>query len=373
MLVRKKWTVALLFGGRSSEHEVSLSSALGILKNIDQSKYYVLPVKVEKDGRWTLLPDMRALNTEDALEKAVGEPVLMGDPGSGGFIRLKRNSADEGRCVKVDVVFPVLHGTYGEDGTVQGLLSLADIPCVGAGVLASALGMDKILMKQVFFQNDLPSTDFIWFTRKAWKSNAPVIREAIENEIGFPCFVKPANTGSSVGISKIHDRTQLDPCVGVAAEYDRKLLVEKAVDARELECSVLGNDEPAASVVGEVIPCHEFYDYDAKYKKDDEKGESQIIIPADIPAELSEQARRLAVEAFKALDCAGMGRVDFLLEKKTMKLFVNEINTIPGFTPISMYPALWEASGFSYTALIDRLIELARERHADIQASKFRK
>ncbi len=261
----------------------------------------------------------------------------------------------------------MLHGTFGEDGTVQGLLALADLPCVGGGVLASALGMDKILMKQIFIQNDLPCTDFIWFIRKKWAYSQEVIRKAIVKEIGFPCFVKPANAGSSVGISKVKTEADLASAIDAAFEYDRKVLVEKAIEARELECAVLGNDDPIASVVGEILPSNEFYDYEAKYIST----ESKTIIPADLPDTIAKSIQHYAVEAFKAIDCAGMARVDFFLEKNTHRIFVNEINTIPGFTPISMYPKLWEASGISYPELIHRLIQLAIERYEDLRCSKF--
>ena len=368
---KKKLRVALLFGGRSTEHEVSLTSAVGILQVIDKNKYDILPIKISRNGQWLLLNDLQSLNSVERLKNGRGFPVIVGDPETKGFLKIEKEGTKAFRLSRepVDVVFPVLHGTFGEDGTVQGLLSLADIPFVGAGVLASAIGMDKVMMKQIFFQNDLPSTDFIWFLRKDWEKSPGIIQKGVREEIGFPCFVKPANTGSSVGISKAHTEKELPYCINRAAEYDRKILIEKAVDARELECSVLGNDKPEASVVGEIIPCNEFYDYEAKYIR----GESKTVIPAKIPNEIAEKVRNTAVAAFKAIDCAGMGRVDFLLERSTNKIFVNEINTIPGFTPISMYPKLWEASGISYSDLIDRLIELAIERHKDIHRSRFRK
>jgi len=373
MRKNKKLRVALLFGGKSTEHEVSLTSALSILKHIDREKYAVLPIKISKEGRWFLLPDVESLDSVGALAKNEGSPVIVGDPETHGFLRTGKSGEGSisGSLIRepVDVVFPILHGTFGEDGTIQGLLSLADIPCVGAGVLSSALCMDKIMMKQVFFQNDLPSADFIWFLRKAWHDSPETIQKGVWEEIGFPCFVKPANAGSSVGVFKAHDGAEFASLVDRASQYDRKILIEKAIDARELECSVLGNDDPEASVVGEIIPCNEFYDYEAKYILDG----SRTIIPAGILEEVSEEVRRMAVSAFKAVDGAGMGRVDFLLERKTNRIFVNEINTIPGFTPISMYPKLWEASGISYPELIGRLIELAMDRHEDLTGSKFRR
>lgn len=357
--------MAVLFGGRSVEHDVSVTSALSIIQSIDPGKYQVIPVKISREGRWKVLPDPKALDSIKALNDAEGPQVLVSDPVSRGLIHVERGRDDQ----PVDVVFPVLHGSFGEDGTVQGLIQLAGIPCVGGGVLASALGMDKILMKQVFRQHDLPMADFIWFTRKEWETSPETVLEKIRNTIGFPCFVKPANSGSSVGIYKIRVERELRRFVPEAAKYDRKLLIEKAVEGRELECAVLGNDDPRASVVGEIVPCNEFYDYEAKYLAEG----SKTIIPADIPEPVAEEVRRISVLAFKAVDCAGMARVDFFLESGTNRILINEINTIPGFTPISMYPKLWEASGISYPQLIDQLIELALERHADLNRSQFQR
>lgn len=368
---KKKIRVALLFGGRSSEHEVSLTSALSILKHIDQKKYSVLPIKISKEGQWQVLSNIKALNSYQALESSKGSLVLVGDSQTKGLIKLEKAvpdaSVEDWSREPVDVVFPILHGTFGEDGRVQGLLDLANIPCVGAGVLASALGMDKIVMKQLFLQNDLPTADFLYFLRRDWHQSGEMILKGIQKEVGFPCFVKPANTGSSVGVSKAHHEKELIESIDLACVYDRKIIVEKGIDGRELECAVLGNDDPKASVVGEIVPCHEFYDYEAKYLLDG----SKILIPADIPDPISKNAQAMSIAAFKALDCAGMARVDFLLEKKTDRVFINEINTIPGFTPISMYPKLWEASGVSYSELIDRLIELALDRYRDLNQSKF--
>jgi len=366
----KKIRVAVLFGGRSTEYEVSLSSAVSILNAINRDKYDILPVHISKEGRWELITDSKMLSSVETLKKSKGDFFLLSEPKVKGFLRISdgpKNSAPQIFSELVDVVFPVLHGTFGEDGAVQGLLRVADLPFVGAGVLGSALGMDKIMMKQMFMENDLTTSDFIWFLRKKWKSKPDEIIQGVVQEIGFPCFVKPANTGSSVGVSKANSEVELSNSINKAARYDRKILIEKRIDAHELECSVLGNDDPKASVVGEVIPCNEFYDYEAKYLDD----ESETIIPADIPKNISEKIQRMAVDAFKALDCAGMARVDFLLERKTDQIFINEINTIPGFTPISMYPKLWEASGIPYSELIDRLIELALERHQDLNDSEF--
>ena len=365
----EKTRVALLFGGKSTEHEVSIRSAWSIIENFDRTRYDLLLVKISKQGRWMLLPDADTLRSSRALEREEGPAVVIGDPVTPGLLRIEGEGLDSpGTGAEVvDVVFPILHGTYGEDGTLQGLLSLAGLPFVGSGVLASSLCMDKVMAKQMFFQNELASADFMWFLRKDWRTKPDAIREGIESEIGYPCFVKPANSGSSVGVKKAHDDTEITAAVDEAALYDRKILVEKAIDARELECAVLGNDEPRASVVGEVVPANEFYDYDAKYA--DER--SRTLIPADIPDDISETVRSMAVSAFKAMDCAGMARVDFLLEKKTRHVFLNELNTIPGFTSISMYSKLWEASGTPYKALISKLIDLAIERHDDLEQSRF--
>ena len=369
MKEKQKLRVALLFGGKTTEHEVSLTSAVSVMKAIDKRKYEVLPVKISREGRWQFLQDLSSLNSVEALEKSEGPLLFAGDPETKGlFLVEKATSSEALTVVPVDVVFPILHGTFGEDGTLQGLISMSDLSCVGAGVLAASLGMDKIMMKQIYFQNDLPGTDFIWFLRRDWKTSPDVIQKGVREEIGFPCFIKPANSGSSVGVFKAHDEKEFSSFMSQAVEFDRKVLVEKGVDARELECAVLGNDDPQASVVGEIIASNEFYDYEAKYHSE----ESRTVIPAEIPQETAEKVRRLAVKAFKAIDCAGMGRVDFLLERETDRIYVNEINTIPGFTPISMYPKLWEASGIPYPKLIDRLIDLAIERHEDLKRTKFR-
>jgi D-alanine-D-alanine ligase len=265
------------------------------------------------------------------------------------------------------VVFPVLHGTFGEDGTVQGLLELADLPYVGAGVLASAAGMDKDVMKRLFREAGLPILPWELVLRADWEKNPAAVRKRIEKRLRYPLFVKPANLGSSVGISKVRNQRELPAAMNLAGQYDRKILVEKAIDAREIECSVLGNDAPQASVPGEVIPVNEFYDYEAKYLKEG----SELIIPAPLTFRQTRRVQEVAVRAFQAIDGAGMGRVDFLLDRKTGKVYVNEINTIPGFTSISMYPKLWEASGVSYAQLLDRLIELALERHREKSHTRF--
>jgi D-alanine-D-alanine ligase len=319
----KKIRVGIAFGGRSGEHEVSLRSAESILKAIDRQKYDVMPITISHDGRW--------------------EPfTLSPDPSS------ERN---------VDVIFPIVHGTYGEDGTIQGLFELANIPYVGAGVLGSAVGMDKDVMKRLLRDAGLPIVDYWTFQNRDMDS----FLKAHIRTLPYPVFVKPANMGSSVGITKAHAAEELSGAIQTAAEYDRKVVVEQGVDAREIELSVLGNDEPIASVPGEIIPAREFYDYNAKYVSDD----SRLVIPSPLSEIQKNDAQRLAVAAFKALECSGMARVDLFLEKRTGKFYVNEINTLPGFTSISMYPKLWEASGIPYPELIDRLITLAIERHAE--------
>ncbi len=366
--MKKKVRVAIVFGGRSGEHEVSLVSARGIIEAIDTQKYEVLPIGITKEGRWIASGDpMRALQT--GMTEGESKPAaLLGDPSQRALIHLEEQEQglQAARLAEVDVVFPVLHGPYGEDGTVQGLLELADLPYVGAGVLGSAVGMDKITQKTVLRAHGLPVADFTPILRTEWEQHPDAVISHILETLGCPCFVKPANLGSSVGITKVHYPEGLTAALNQAARYDRRLLVEEAIDAREIEISVLGNDDPIASVPGEIIPCNEFYDYEAKYIAAD----SELLIPAPIAEELTRRIQTVAVQAYKAIDCAGMARADFFLERGTKKIYVNELNTIPGFTPISMYPKLWEASGISYTELINRLIELALERHQDKSRSE---
>ena len=366
----EKLRVGVIFGGQSGEHEVSLVSAQGIMNAMDKEKYEVIPIGITKKGRWlTSGEPMKLLKSPPAASSAGGD-AEQAEPGARELVVRGRRDLVPGTREKgfpqVDVVFPVLHGPYGEDGTVQGLLELADLPYVGAGVLGSALGMDKIAMKAVFKNYGLPVVEHLPFKRKDWERSPETVMELIEKELGYPCFIKPANLGSSVGISKVHQRSELAPALELAARYDRRMLAERAVNAREIEVSVLGNDEPIASVPGEIIPCREFYDYIAKYIDD----RSELIIPADLPPEMAQRIQELAIAAFLAVDCAGMARVDFMLDKDTGDLYLGELNTIPGFTPISMYPKLWEASGISYSELIDRLIELALERYADNSRSE---
>ena len=363
--------VGVIFGGRSGEHEVSLASAQSVMDAIDKSKYEIVPIGITKEGRWIASGDpMKALVAGDA--RASQPAALLGDPSRRGLMRLE----DTGRAVEatrladLDVIFPVLHGTHGEDGTVQGLLELAGIPYVGAGVTASAVGMDKVIFKDVMRAHSLPIVDYLLVKRKAWDADPERVMDQVEQRLDYPVFTKPANLGSSVGVSKCHDRAGLAAGLAEAARYDRKLLVEVAVPvAREIEVSVLGNDDPIASVPGEIIPSRDFYSYEAKYI-DEEEGASKLLIPAPISPEQTELVRDLAVRAYKAIDCAGMARADFLLSGETGELYVSEVNTIPGFTAISMYPKLWEASGIPYPELIDRLVELAIERFEDTERSE---
>ena len=367
----RKIRVGVIFGGRSGEHEVSLASAQSVMDAIDKSKYEIVPIGITKEGRWIASGDpMKALVAGDA--RASQPAALLGDPSRRGLMRLE----DTGRAVEatrladLDVIFPVLHGTHGEDGTVQGLLELAGTPYVGAGVTASAIGMDKVIFKDVMRAHSLPIVDYLLVKRKAWDADPERVMDQVEQRLDYPVFTKPANLGSSVGVSKCHDRAGLAAGLAEAARYDRKLLVEVAVPAaREIEVSVLGNDDPIASVPGEIIPSRDFYSYEAKYI-DEEEDASKLLIPAPISPEQTELVRDLAVRAYKAIDCAGMARADFLLSGETGELYVSEVNTIPGFTAISMYPKLWEASGIPYPELIDRLVELAIERFEDTERSE---
>jgi D-alanine-D-alanine ligase len=369
--VKKKIRVGVIFGGRSGEHEVSLASARSVMSALDRDKYEVIPIGITREGRWLTSGDPMAEllhgvsvsflpRPEEAAPEPTAGPEAPAAPLAPGRRELITGTRESG-IPKLDVIFPVLHGPYGEDGTVQGLLELADLPYVGAGVLGSALGMDKIAQKTILRAHGLPVANFLPLRRTLWERGPEAIVERAEVVLGYPCFVKPANLGSSVGISKAHDRAELLEGLRQAALYDRKMLIEEAIAGREIEISVLGNDDPIASVPGEVIPSREFYDYAAKYLDD----ASELVIPADLPIKTVEQVQHLATSAFLALDCSGMARVDFFLQEETDELYINELNTIPGFTKISMYPKLWEASGFPYPALLERLIELALERYED--------
>jgi D-alanine-D-alanine ligase len=372
----------VLYGGRSGEHEVSLASAAAVFANLDKKRYEAVPIRIERDGRWCLADrPPTAMSAGEVIEQArldAARPLRSGRevhmiarPGEETVLSIDRSAGrlDElGHAtvtgLNLDVIFPVLHGPYGEDGTIQGLLELANVPYVGAGVLASAVGMDKAIMKLVFTAHGLPVCPYRVLLRHEWETARAETLRALQQGLGFPMFVKPANLGSSVGISKAKDPESLARGVDLAGSFDRKVVVEAAVpDAREIECAVLGNDQPQASVAGEVIPSREFYDYEAKYIDD----RSRVIIPAELEPATAEQVRRLSIAAFRSIDCAGMARVDFLLSRPTGALFVNEVNTIPGFTTISMYSKLWAASGVDYSTLLDRLIEFALERHAEKQ------
>ena len=358
-----KTRVGVVFGGRSGEHEISLLSAESVMQALSQSGYEVVPIGITRSGRWltrgnpmdTLrdLADKLALGTLEPPE--TGQAVTILGP------QEMVPSSIGGKVPEVDVLFPVLHGPYGEDGTIQGLLELADIAYVGAGVLGSSLCMDKAALKAVFRAEGLPTPAHIVVRRHEWETGRVAVMKRVAEEIGYPCFVKPANLGSSVGISKVHDLSELGTAMDIAASYDRRLLVEEAINAREIECSIIGNDQPMVSVPGEVVPKREFYDYVAKYLDDS----TELIVPARLPEGKAEEIRALAARAFVAVDCAGMARADFFLCRDTGNVYINELNTIPGFTSVSMFPRLWEASGVSYPELVHRLVQLAFERHTE--------
>jgi len=372
----KKLRVGVIYGGRSSEHEVSIASAAAVVQNLDKERYEPIPIRIEKDGRWLIADRLPASSSAAQVieqsradgAKRLGrggrEAHLVAHPSAEQIMTIERGTTPAITGLALDVVFPVLHGPYGEDGTVQGLLELANIPYVGAPVLASAVGMDKAIAKSVFAAHGLPVSKYLVVLRREWMSSPARVASRVTKELGYPVFVKPANLGSSVGISKAKSEAALPAAIDTAAEFDRKIVIEAAVpNAREIEVAVLGNDDPITSVPGEVIPSREFYDYQAKYLDDD----SRTIIPAELPADVAAAVQRLAVEVFRSIDCAGMARVDFLLDGVSGALFVNEINTIPGFTTISMYSKMWAASGVSYPELLDRLITLARDRHTEKQ------
>src|SRR6202166_3304742 len=393
----KKLRVGILFGGRSGEHEVSLLSVSSVLNAIDKKKYEGVPIGITKEGRWLtaehaenllqgkLVIEPRHLRAGDlettpaAAVLAQGESVIVPPEPvhrQNGLMpfqsdaALTRRASD--RAINVDVIFPVLHGTFGEDGTIQGLLELADLAYVGAGVLGSSAGMDKDVMKSLFRAAGLPIVKHVTVLRSHFEREPKKVQKLVENKLKYPVFVKPANLGSSVGISKAHDGKELGPAIAEAAKFDRKIVIEEGVGgkknkAREIECAVLGNDDPAASIAGEIIPCKEFYDYDAKYLVEG----SEPVIPAKLTKSEMKTVQKLAIAAFQAVDCTGLARVDFLMDPKARKMFVNEINTMPGFTSISMYPKLWAATGVSYPELIDRLIQLGIERHEDKKRNQY--
>ena len=393
----KKLRVGVLFGGRSGEHEISLLSAASVLNAIDKNKYEVVPIGITKDGLWVTAGRAEALlqgkqqpralragdpqATSSAAVLAQGSAIVIPPvpartspasmvPFQTGAAEMSRRWTDH--SIQVDLIFPVLHGTFGEDGTIQGLLELADIAYVGAGVLGSACGMDKHIMKELFRAAGLPLVKHVTILRSDWETSPAKGQRLIESKLKYPVFVKPANLGSSVGISKVRKRAELAPAMKEAARYDRKLVIEQGVGgkqrkAREIECSVLGNDKPAASIAGEIVPSTEFYDYDAKYLDEG----SQLIIPAKLTKTQIQQVQELAIRAFQAVDCSGLARVDFLMDPSSKKFYVNEINTMPGFTAISMYPKLWGASGLSYPELIDKLIQFGIERHQEKKRNQY--
>lgn len=350
-----KLNLGIVFGGRSGEHEVSLVSATSVINSLDKAKYNIIPIGITKEGRWFAGRGVMEALKSGKTPPANQEIIISPDPTRKGFIKF----GDANRQVSpLDAVFPVLHGTFGEDGTIQGLFELASIACVGAGVLASSVGMDKIIQKELLGQAGIKVAPSIWFLSKEYERNQSAIVKDVEVKLGYPCFIKPSNLGSSVGITKAHNQKELKNAITDAARYDRRVLVEKGIEgAREIELSVLGNDEPKISCPGEVIASNEFYDYDAKYVD----GKSKTIAPADLPANVTKKIQETALKAFRATDCAGMARIDFLVAKNDFYLI--EVNTIPGFTSISMYPKLWEASGLPYSKLLDELISLAIERH----------
>jgi D-alanine-D-alanine ligase len=358
----RRLRIGVLFGGRSTEHEVSILSAQSIIAAMDPDRFEPVPLYIDKAGRWLVGGSLKRLG-DDTTRKYVYLPP---DPTQRSLVPAQEGTGLGGSQPPLDAVFPVFHGLNGEDGTIQGVLELANIPYVGAGVLGSALGLDKIYMKRAFAAAGLPIVDYLPITRRQYERDPDAFIALVEERIGYPCFTKFANSGSSVGTTKAHHRAELVEGLRLASSFDRKLLVERAVDARELEVSVLGNDEPQASVVGEVVPAHEFYDYEAKYLDEG----SKLLIPAPIAPDIAEDVRSMAVRAFLAVDAAGMARVDFFVERGSDRIIVNELNTIPGFTRISMYPKLWEASGISYPRLIERLVDLAIERFNDKQRSQ---
>jgi D-alanine-D-alanine ligase len=358
---KKRLRIGVLFGGRSGEHEVSLASAASVIRGLDPDKYEILPIGITKEGHWLIGGGAQKMLPEVLR---TGQRVTMtADPTDAALVRLDGSGGGQ----RIDVVFPVMHGTFGEDGTIQGLLDLAGLPFVGAGVLGSAIAMDKDVAKKLLQAAKIPVVPWISIRRNEWERNENIVTHQIEKEFPYPLFVKPATLGSSVGMSKVHSRQELAPALNLASEFAMKILVERAVNAREIEVSVLGNHDPQASIPGEIVPHREFYDYAAKYL---EEG-TRLLIPADLKPAQVKKFQHLAVQAFRVLELSGMARVDFFLGKEGGKTYLNEVNTIPGFTSISMYPKLWEASGIPFPQLIDKLIELALEQHAEKARTKY--
>jgi len=358
---KKILRIGVLFGGRSGEHEVSLASAASVIRGLDPDKYEAVPIGISKEGHWLIGSAAQKLLPE--VLRAGQRVVMAADPTDAAIIPLDRSGGGQ----RIDVVFPVMHGTYGEDGTIQGLLDLAGLPFVGAGVLGSAIGMDKDVSKRLLQAAKISVVPWITVYRTDWERDSKAIQKEIEQKFKYPVFVKPAALGSSVGMTKVHSRAELAPALNLASEFAMKILVEKSVNAREIEVSVLGNHDPKASVPGEIVPHREFYDYAAKYL---EEG-TQLLIPAKLETSQVKKIQKYAIRAFRTLELSGMARVDFFLEKKGGKLYLNEVNTIPGFTSISMYPKLWEASGIPFRELIDKLIALAMEIHREKARTKY--
>src|SRR3981081_1693291 len=358
---KKRLRIGILFGGRSGEHEVSLASAASVIRGLDPDKYEAVPIGITKEGHWRIGAGAQKMLPE--VLKGGQRVMMTADPTDAALVRLDGSGGGQ----RLAVVFPVRRGTFGEDGTIQGLLDLAGLPFVGAGVLGSAIGMDKDVAKRLLQVAKIPVVPWITVHRHDWESNPEEFQGAVELKFRYPVFVKPATLGSSVGMTKVHSREELAPALDLASEFAMKILVEKAMVAREIEVAVLGNSEPAASIPGEIVPHREFYDYAAKYL---EEG-TQLLIPAKLKTAQVKKIQGLAVAAFRALELSGMARVDFFVEKRGAKIFLNEVNTIPGFTSISMYPKLWEASGIPFRELIDKLIALALEQHAEKARTKY--
>lgn len=370
----KKLRVGVIFGGRSGEHEVSIRSARAIVEAIDRKRFEVVPIGITKEGKWLapaqsaqLLPAAVLPLLPSKTHTATGDVALLGDPSRKGLISL---NSERLNGEKLDVVFPALHGTYGEDGTLQGLLEMADVPYVGCGVLASSCGMDKVTMKSLFVQAGLPICKYLWFLRSQWRGDPAKVIRKVTSDIGLPCFVKPANLGSSVGVSRATDKKSLSEAIDLAAEYDRKIIVEEELVAREIECAVLGNDEPQASLPGEYVVYDEaarFLDYTEKYTN---TGRVSFVVPAPLTKSMTTKIQRMAIRAFQSIDGAGLARVDFFLPRNGGELVVNELNTMPGLTEMSGYPKMWEASGLPFQQLLETLIDLAFERHKEKQLTK---
>jgi D-alanine-D-alanine ligase len=372
-----KTSIGIIFGGRSGEHEISIRSANTVIQNIDAERYEVVPIAITQEGAWLNPAESAAFLNENAraalpegLDAFDGSKIaLLGDTQYKGLVNLAGGTADQ-TLAELDIVFPVMHGTYAEDGTIQGLLELAGIPYIGGNVLASACGMDKVVMKTLFKEAGLPICKHVWFLRRDWEQNAERVIQLVESALGYPCFVKPANLGSSVGVSRADDADALRAAISLASEFDRKIIVEEALQMREIECAVMGNDDPEASLPGEYIIRNKskaFLDYTEKYAG---TGNNEFVVPAPVSEELAKKIRQMAVTAFKAVDGSGLARVDFFLRSDNGMLLVNEINTMPGLTDASGFPKMWEGSGMGFSAVIDRLVELAFERNKDIARNK---